>query len=71
MDEDKRLVEVSWIDWLWGKLDYRLTEHGLAHQNKMGKAFPYSQSLASGNLHKPLILIHQRADGMKTTITEN
>jgi len=21
MDEDKRLVEVSWIDWLWGKLD--------------------------------------------------
>ena len=25
-------------------------------------SFPHSQSLPSGNLHKPLILIHQRAD---------
>ena len=32
---------------------------------------PHSQSLASGNLHKPLILFHERADRMKTTITEN
>ena len=28
-------------------------------------------SLPSGSFHKPLILIHQRADRMKTTITEN
>ena len=31
--------------------------------------FPHSQSLASGNFHKPLIL--QRAERMKITITEN
>ena len=33
--------------------------------------FPHSQSLASGSFHKPLILIHQKEDRMKTTITEN
>ena len=33
--------------------------------------FPLSQSLPSGSFHKPLILPHQRADGMKTTVTEN
>ena len=34
-------------------------------------SFPFSQSLPSGSFHKPLIFIHQRADKMKTTITEN
>ena len=34
-------------------------------------SFPHSQSFPSGSLHKPLILRHQRADGLKTTITEN
>ena len=34
-------------------------------------SFPLSQSVPSGSLHKPLILIHQRANRMKTTITEN
>ena len=34
-------------------------------------SFPLSQSLPSGSFHKLLILIHQRADRMKTTITEN
>ena len=33
-------------------------------------SFPYSQSLLSGSFHKPLIL-HQRADRLKTAITEN
>ena len=33
-------------------------------------SFPHSQCLPSGSFHKPLILIHQRADRMKTTITE-
>ena len=33
-------------------------------------SFPHSQSLPSGSFHKPLILICQRADRMKTTITE-
>ena len=31
-------------------------------------SFPFSQSLPSGSFHKPLILILQRADRMKTTI---
>ena len=31
----------------------------------------HSQSLTSGSFHKPLILIHQTTDRMKTTITEN
>ena len=34
-------------------------------------SFPLSQSLPSGTFHKPLILLHQRADRLKTTITEN
>ena len=38
---------------------------------KTRPSFPHSQSLPSGNFHKPLILIHQRADRMKTKITEN
>ena len=32
---------------------------------------PLSQSLLSGSFYKPLILLHQRADRLKTTITEN
>ena len=34
-------------------------------------SFPLSQSLPSGSFHKPLIFLHQRADGLKTTITKN
>ena len=33
--------------------------------------FLHSQSLPSGSFHKPLMLMHQRADRMETTITEN
>ena len=33
-------------------------------------SFPFNQSLPSRSFHKPLILIHQRADRLKTTITE-
>ena len=33
--------------------------------------FPLSQSLPSGSFHKPLILLHQRADKLKITITGN
>ena len=32
--------------------------------------FPHSQSLPSGSFHKLLILIHQRADRLKTAITK-
>ena len=34
-------------------------------------SFPFNQSLSSGSFHKPLILFHQTADRLKTTITEN
>ena len=34
-------------------------------------SFPLSQSLPSGSFHKPLIFFHQRADRVKTTVTEN
>ena len=33
--------------------------------------FLLSQSLPSGSFHKSFILIHQRADRMETTVTEN
>ena len=34
-------------------------------------SFSLSQSLPSGSFHKPLILLHQGADRLKTKITEN
>ena len=34
-------------------------------------SFPLSQSLPPGSFRKPLILLHQRADRLKTTVTEN
>ena len=49
------------------KLDSRFTEHGPAHQNKT--QFPPQSVSPIRKLPKPFILIHQRADRMKTTIT--
>ena len=43
----------------------------LALPLKTRPSFPLSQSLPSGSFHKPLILLHQRADRLKTTIIEN
>ena len=37
----------------------------------LSQTFPHSQSIPSGSFHKPLILLHQRSDRIKTTITEN
>ena len=34
-------------------------------------SFALSQSLPSGSFRKPLTLLHQRADRLKTTVTEN
>ena len=45
----------------------RFTEHGPARKNKT----PFSQSLPSGSFHKPLILLYQRANRLKITITEH
>ena len=33
-------------------------------------SFPLSQSFPSGSFQKPFILLHQRTERMKTTITE-
>ena len=42
------------------------------HPSVTGRpSFPLSQSLPSGSFHKPLILLHQRADRLKITVTEN
>ena len=38
---------------------------------RVSPRFPHSQSHLSGSFHKPLILIHQRVDRMKATITED
>ena len=43
----------------------------MALPTKSRPSFTHSQSLPPRSFHKPLILLHQRADGMKTTITEN
>ena len=47
------------------------TELSMAPPIRTRLSFPHSQSFPSGSFHKALILIHQRADKMKTTITEN
>ena len=48
-------------------------EHGLAHQNKV--QFPPQLVSPSGSFHKPLtsisLLLHLRADRLKTTSTGN
>ena len=51
------------------KLDERFPEHGPLIRTR--PSFPFRQSLPSRRFHKPLIPIHQRADKMKTPITEN
>ena len=43
----------------------------MAQSIRTRSSFPLSQSIPSGSFHKPLILLHQRADRMKHTITEN
>ena len=46
-------------------------KNGDGAKAKTTPIFLLRQSLPSGSFHKPLILLHQRADRMKTTITEN
>ena len=43
----------------------------IAMPTRARPSFPPNQSLTSGSFHKPLILMNQRADRMKTTITAN
>ena len=70
---------------VWPQVNNR-EEHSTTHQEKIGfkvycpfmalpirtrPSFPLSQTLPSGRFHKPFILLHQRADKLITTITEN
>ena len=43
----------------------------MAPPNRARPIFPHSQSFLSRSFHKPLILIHQRADRMETIVKEN
>ena len=43
----------------------------MAQSIRTRPSFPLSQSLPSGSFQKPLILLHQREDRLKTTNTEN
>ena len=47
------------------------TELSTAPPIRIRPSFTFSQSLPSGSFHKPLVLLHQRADRLKTTITGN
>ena len=60
-----------WRAAVHGDMTERLncTEHSPPFRTR--PRFSHSQSFPSVNFYKPLILIHQRADRMKTTITEN
>ena len=51
------------------KLDSRFTEHASTHQNKT--QFPPQSVSPIRKFPQASILLHQRADRMKTTITEN
>ena len=61
----------------WGHKESDMTEQlnwtelSMAPPMRTRPSFPHSQSFPSGSFHKPLILIHQTADIMKTTVTEN
>ena len=48
-----------------------LTELSMGLPIRIKPSFSHSKSLPSGSLHKPIILILQRADRMKIKITEN
>ena len=62
------LILISGTYFIWFDIDILLST---ALPIRTRPSFPLSQSLPSGNLHKPLILLHQRADRLKTTVTEN
>ena len=54
-----RLSDWTELNWAW------------PHPSEQDPVSSLSQSLPSGSFYKPLILLHQRADRMKTTITES
>ena len=57
----KESDRTEWLDW---------TELSMVFSTRARPSSPHSQSVPSGSFHKPLILIHQRADRMKTKLTK-
>ena len=61
----------------WGHKKFDMTEQlnwtelSMVLTTRIRPNFPLSPSLPSGSFHKPLTLLHQRADRQKTTITQN
>ena len=72
-------TKLNWTEWnsREGTQLHLLTENWIKDLLSMAQpiitrpSFPLSQSLPSGSIHKPPILLHQRADRLITTVTEN
>ena len=59
------------IYWAWPCPPEQVFPPCPPEQVRYTTSVPHSQSLPSGSLYESLILIHQRTDRIKTTITEN
>ena len=70
MDREAWRAGIHGVAKSWTRLS-GWTDWSRTHPSEQDPEFPHSQSLPSGSFHKPLSLIHQKADRMKTTITEN
>ena len=66
-----------WVDNREGTQPHLLTENwikdllSMAPPIRTRPSFPLSQSLPSRSFHKPLNLLHQKVDRLKTTVTED
>ena len=66
-----------WVNNREGTQPHLLTENwindllSMAPPIRTRPSFPLSQSLPSRSFHKPLNLLHQRVDRLKTTVTED
>ena len=73
---DPWVKKVPWgREWLYTPVLYCCLENSMDRgawwATVLGVTKSWTKSVPSGSFHKPLILIHQREDRMKTTITEN
>ena len=59
------------LNWMYIFLNWIKDLLSIAPPIRTRPSFPFSQSLLSGSFHNPLILIYQKADRKKATITEN
>ena len=84
--EKERYSHLTWLgNFTFSFTSFQITgrEHSPTYQQKIvlkiywtwstwtRPSFPLGQSLPSGSFHKPLILLHQWANRLKTTVTGN